>query len=242
MARRAKGSGNVRYGVLALIIALVLWGIAHGASKIERNVDIPVVFHGLPDDVVIKEQSTTEINIRVQGSRAALRNVSPTTMEYPVPVEGAKPGPAIYDVEASNIERPQGVRIVSRSPARIEVKFESRARKNVRVRTDIEGEPAEGFVLGDVVVEPDRVWLSGARSDVLRLNEVVTETIDITGLSKPLEKVVRLSLGGGLVWVEDSQPVKVKVQIDAVPTPESESGAEATTTGAAGSPEERKTG
>jgi len=241
MARRTKSSGNLRYGFLALVIALVLWGMAHGASKIERNVDIPVVFHGLPDDVVIKEQSTTEINIRVQGSRAALRNVSPTTMEYPVPVEGAKPGPAIYDVEASNIEKPQGVRIVSRSPARIEVKFESRGRKNVRVRTDIEGEPAEGFALGEVVVEPERVWLSGARSDVLRLNEVVTETIDITGISKPLEKEVRLSLGGGLVWVEDSQPVKVKIQIDPIPTPGSESGAEAAT-GAGGGPEERKAG
>jgi YbbR domain-containing protein len=241
MARRRKGSGNLRYGVLSVVIALVLWGMAHGASKIEKNVDIPVVFHGLPDDVVIKEQNTTEINVRVQGSRAAMRNVSPTTMEYPVSVEGAKPGPAIYDVEASNIEKPQGVRIVSRSPARIEVKFEVRGRKNVRIRTDIEGEPAEGFVLGDVVVEPERVWLSGARSDVLRLNEVVTETIDITGIRKPLEKEVRLSLGGGVVWVEGSQPVRVKIQVDPVPAPEPEPGTE-TAPQAEGGTDERTTG
>jgi len=174
-------------------------------------------------------------------SRAAMRNVSPTTMEYPVSVEGAKPGPAIYDVEASNIEKPQGVRIVSRSPARIEVKFEVRGRKNVRIRTDIEGEPAEGFVLGDVVVEPERVWLSGARSDVLRLNEVVTETIDITGIRKPLEKEVRLSLGGGVVWVEGSQPVRVKIQVDPVPAPEPEPGTE-TAPQAEGGTDERTTG
>jgi YbbR domain-containing protein len=211
---------------MAVAIAMVLWGIAHGERRAERNVDIPVAFDGLPDDVVITEQSTSEINIRVQGSRAALRNVSPTTMEYPVAVEGAKPGPAIYDVEASYIDAPRGVKVVSRSPARIEVEFETRGRKSVRIRPDIEGEPAEGFLLGEIAVEPERVWLTGARSDVLRLTEALTETVDITGLANPLEKEVRLALGRGHVWMEETQPVTVRVQVDAVPEPEEETAAE----------------
>jgi YbbR domain-containing protein len=220
MAQRPQRSGNLRYALMAIAIAMVLWGIAHGEKRTERNVDIPVALYGLPDDLVVTEQSTAEINIRVQGSRAALRNVSPTTMEYPVAVEGAKRGLAIYDVEASHIDPPRGVKVVSRSPARIELEFEPRGRKNVRIRPDIEGEPPEGFLLGDVVVEPDRVWLAGARRDVLRLNEVVTETVDITGLSKPLEKEVRLALGGGHVWMEDDRPVIVRVQVEPLPEPE----------------------
>jgi YbbR domain-containing protein len=220
MARRRQRSGNLRYGLLAVVIAMVLWGIAHGEKEKELNVDIPVAFNGLPDDLVITEQSTSEINIRVQGSRAALRNVSPTTMEYPVAVEGAKPGPGIYDVEASYVDAPRGVKVVSRSPARIAVKFEPRGRKNVRIRPDIEGEVSEGFLLGDIAVEPERVWLTGARSDVLRLTEALTETVDITGLAKPIEKDVRLALGGGHVWMEEDLPVKLKIQVDAIPEPE----------------------
>ena len=117
MARRRRKPGNFRYLVMALLIAAALWGVAHGSSRIERNVDIPVAIYGLPDDIVITEQSTSEVNVRVQGSRAALRNVSPTNMEYPLQGEGAKPGPAIYDVEVSQIATPPGTRIVSRSPA-----------------------------------------------------------------------------------------------------------------------------
>jgi len=218
MARR-RGSGNLRYGLMAVVIAMALWGIAHGEKKAERNVDIRVVFNGLPDNLVITEQSTREINIRVQGSRAALRHVSPTTMEYPVSVEGAKPGPAIYDVEASYIDSPRGVKVVSRSPARIEVRFETRGRKKVRIRPDIEGEVAAGFRLGEITVEPERVWLTGARSDVLRLNEAVTETVDVTGLAKPIEKEVRLALGGGHVWMEENLPIKLKIQVEAIPQP-----------------------
>ena len=220
MAGRRQRSGNLRYMLMAVVIAMVLWGIAHGEKATELNVDIPVVFYGLSDELVITNQSTTEINIRVQGSRAALRNASPTNMEYPVNVDGAKPGLAIYDVEASHVDPPRGVKVVSRSPARIELKFDPRGRKNVRIRPDIEGEPAEGFLLGEVVVEPERVWLAGARSDVLRLLEIVTEKVDIAGQSKPLEKEVRLALGGGHVWMEDDLPVVVRVQIDAVPMPE----------------------
>jgi len=215
MARRRR-SGNLRYGFMAVAIAMVLWGIAHGEKRTERNVDIPVALYGLPDDIVVTDQSTREINIRVQGGRAALRNVSPTTMEYPVIVEGAKPGPAIYDIEATHIDAPRGVKVVSRSPARIELKFEPKGRKNVRIRPDIEGEPAEGFLLGEIVVEPERVWLAGARSDVLRLSEVATETVDITGHANPLEKEVRLALGSGHVWMEEDQPIKVRVQVDAI--------------------------
>jgi YbbR domain-containing protein len=197
-----------------------LWVIAHGERDSEQNFDIPVALHGLPDDMVVTEQSETEINIRVQGSRATLRNVTSNSMEYPLNLEGVKSGPAIYDVEASHIEAPRGIKVVSRSPARIDLLIEPRGRKNVRIRPDVEGDPADGFVVGDVVVEPERVWLTGARSDVLRLSEVVTETVELTGLAESLEKQVRLSLGGGHVWLEKDQPVTIRVQIDSIPEPE----------------------
>jgi YbbR domain-containing protein len=112
------------------------------------------------------------------------------------------------------------VRIVSRSPASLEVKFDSRSRKSVKVRPDVEGEPAPGYVLSNVEVNPPRVWLQGARSHVLRLSEVVTETIDINGLDRPVEREVKLSLGAGRVWMEESGPVRVAIQIDPAPPPE----------------------
>jgi YbbR domain-containing protein len=222
VARRRRRGGNLRYGLLAMVIAMVLWVVAHSASRIERSLDIPVAFYQLPNDIVITNQSATEINVRVQGSRAALRNVSPTTMEYTVMAEGAKPGLAVYDIEVSNIEQPRGVRTVSRSPARINVEYEARGRKNVRVRADIQGEPEVGYVLGEVVIEPERVWLAGARSQVLRLSEVVTDAIDIAGLVEPLEREVKLSLGSGLVWMEESQAINVTIPVEAIPVPEEE--------------------
>jgi len=213
---------ELRYFLLAVLIALVLWGMAHGSSSIERGFDIPVVIHDLPERLVVTDLSADVVNIRLLGSRAALRDIDPSQIEYALAVGDAHAGVAVFEVDLTPLEGrlPRNVRIVSRSPASLEVKFESRSRKSVKVRPDLEGEPAPGFVLTQVEVDPPRVWLQGARTDVLRLSEVVTETIDMNGLDQPTEREVKLSLGAGRVWMEESGSVKVKLQIEPTPPPE----------------------
>ena len=111
---------QIRYGLLALVISGVLWGMAHGSSRIDRGFDIPVAFVGMPEELVITRKSTAEINIRVLGQRAALRDIAAKDLEYEVNLEGAKPGNAVYLVDETTLVLPQGTRILSRSPATIE--------------------------------------------------------------------------------------------------------------------------
>jgi len=215
---------QIRYGLLALAISAALWGMSHGSSKIERGFDIPVAFVGMPEELVITRKSTEVINIRVLGPRAALRDISSKDMEYAVKLEGAKPGKAVYLVDETTLVLPQNARILSRSPATIELEFERRSRKSVRVTADLEGTPAEGFVIAEVELTPARVWLEGARSKVLRLSEVMTETVDVAGLNASLERDVRLALGVDHIWVEDEKPVKLRIRVDPIPVPAAEEG------------------
>ena len=203
--------------MLAVVIALVLWGMAHGASQTERSFDLPVVFQGIPENLVITGQSVDVINVRLRGTRAALRNIKPTDLEYPIGVSGSKEGLTIHEVETNFIDFPRGVNVVSRSPALVEVKFERAGRRSVKVRPDLEGTPPSGFEIAQVSVEPPRVWLAGARSEVLRLSEVVTETIEVGALEETTEREVRLSLGAGHVWMEETRPVKVRIEIEVIP-------------------------
>jgi YbbR domain-containing protein len=215
---------RIHFGTLLLsaAIAMVLWGMAHGTSSVDRGVDIPVIFDGVPDDLVIIGQSVDKVNLRVLGTRAALRNIGSDRLEYRVEVAGAKPGHAVFEVDPSLIELPRGVRAVSRSPAAIEVDFERRGRKAVRVRADVAGEVAAGFALGSIEVDPPRVWIAGARGEVLRLSEVVTEPLDVTGLQAPVERKVRLALGSEHMWPEQDGPVTVRIAIEPAPAPTDE--------------------
>lgn len=210
MARRGSHLG---LQILAFAIALFLWWVAHGSSSIERGYDLPLTVRGVPDDLVITEQSGEAVNIRVLASPAVLRSVDPERLEYVVDASGARPGVSDYEIDTSHLDLPRGARIVSRSPARVALTLERRSSKSVPVRADLEGSPAAGYTVEKVEVDPPRVRVSGARSEVLRLGEVVTETIDVTGMDQSTERDVRVSTGGGHVWVDAPGTVHVRIRV-----------------------------
>jgi len=213
---------NLRPGVLvlALAISVFIWAVAQGTSSVIQSFDVEVELVGVEEGLVVTDQSSDEVNVRLRGSRAALRNLNTDQLKYRIEAKGGKPGVAVYEVDVDTIDHPTGTQFVGYSPSRLQVRFEKRGRKAVGVRAEIEGTPAPGFHVAGVDIEPQKVWLEGARSQVMRLNEVVTETIDIAGLAASEQKQVRLVLGGGTVWAEDNTPVQVTVRIEADPVPE----------------------
>ncbi len=209
---------NFRYKLLALVVAFLLWGVSHSTSPVERGFDVPVSVAGIPGDLVVTDQSTDTVNLRLQGSRAALRSLPVGDLEYRVDLSGAKQGVTVREVDTTSLDLPRGTKPVSRSPQSIEFTLERRGSKAVRVRADLDGEPAPGFVMGEVQVQPARVRITGARSEVLRLNEVLTETIDVSGASAPIVRTVKASLRGGHVWTEG--PGEITVTVDVKPQDE----------------------
>ncbi|NNL66237.1 MAG: hypothetical protein HKP30_08345 [Myxococcales bacterium] len=204
---------NVRYKILALGSALMLWGVAHGTADVEQGFDIPVVFTGLNEKLVIVDQNSDVVNVRIRGSRAGLRRMALEGFEYPVDATGARPGRANFEVELTRIEFPRGVNVVSRSPSNLIVTFESRSSRIVRVRPEIIGEPAAGFVVAGVDLDPPEVRIVGARSEVRRRGEVVTEAIDVSGLEKNDEREVRISITRPHIWLAEERPVKATIRV-----------------------------
>ena len=213
---------SVRPGllVLALAIAIFLWGIASGTSNAERGFDIPVVLDRLPDSMVVTDQSSDAVNVRVMGSRAVLRSLATEKYKYEIDVSGGKPGVAVYDIELAKIDLPRGASFVAHSPSRVQVRFEKKGRKAVPVRPELEGTPAAGFRLTQVEVDPPEVSLIGAWSQVMRLNDVGTDAIDLTGINSETTREVRISPQRGNVRVADDGPVTVRLMIEPETLPE----------------------
>jgi YbbR domain-containing protein len=229
----ASRSQNLRPGVLvlALAISVFIWAVAQGTSSVQQSFDVEVELVGVEDNLVVTDQSSDSINVRLRGSRASLRNLDTSQLKYRVDARGGKPGVAVYEVDVESINHPTGTTFVGYSPSRLQVRFEKRGRKAVNVRAEVQGTPAPGFHLAGVVVEPAKIWLEGARSQVMRLNEVVTEVVDISGIAASEKRPARLVLGGGTVWAEDNQPVSVDIRIEPDPVPETPPGLDDTAPG-----------
>jgi len=208
---------NFRYKLLALVGALLLWGVSHSESPTERSFDVPVVRKGVPANLVVTRASPDAVNVRIRGSRAAMRRLSAADLEFPTDLSGARPGKLTLEVPMEGLEDeldlPNGTKVVGRSPGVLEFRLERKGTRAVRVRADIEGQPAEGFKLGAVSVDPPRVRISGARSQIKGLREILTEPIDLAGANAPLVKAVHASLSRPNVWLEEKGEITVRVDI-----------------------------
>ncbi|MFQ5698631.1 MAG: YbbR-like domain-containing protein [Myxococcota bacterium] len=208
---------NWLYKLAALVIAAVLWAAIQGVRSEQEGIDLPVALEHVPKGVVVVEQTPSEINLRIVGSRAALRRATRQLVRYPISLEGVKPGEARFAVEASRLPVPRGARVAARSPSTIVLRIEKRVEKRVPIRADVVGNPAPEFVVRSVEIEPRQVRLSGARSALRRIREVSTDRVDVTGLAAPSVREVRILLQEPNVWqVEPEGPIQVRLDVERV--------------------------
>ncbi len=211
---------NALYKIAALVVACVLWAVTQGFSTDETMLDVPIRFTAVPAGLVIVDQSHDAINVRLEGSRAALRRAERGMDAYTVSLESAKAGEARYTIaREEGFDVPRGARILTREPPSISIQLEPRISKRVSVVPDVIGEPAPGFRVSSISVIPSQVLVEGARRSVRRIEDISTQSWDITGMKATTTQELPLSIGFGDVWrsAEDKVPVRVEVTIESVP-------------------------
>jgi YbbR domain-containing protein len=208
---------NFLYKIAAVVVAAVLWATAQGLKEGENSFDLQIDLVDVPAELVVVEQSAYEVNLRVEGSRAALSRAEKNLVRYPLSLSGAKPGEARFQITNDRVRNmlPRGAKIKHRSPTTLVLHLEPVVAKRVRVRADVAGELAVGLKLTGVRVDPPEVELAGAKTQMRRLDHVATERLDISGLSETTTLETTLILYSH-VWraAEDGQPVKVELEVE----------------------------
>lgn len=218
---------NLLYKVVALLVACVLWSTAQGFRSVERSLDVPIRIQNLPPDLVLVDQSVSEVNVRIVGSRAAVRSAAKNLLRYPISLEGAQPGERTFPVIIEPASLPRGARVLARSPSTVRLEIERIESKRVTVRVDLAGEPPVGYRIVSLQVEPAEVLVEGARRSVRRLREVVTAPVDVSRLRATIVQEVALLFGEAYVWRGGEgvrgKPVSVEIRIERIPDPEERS-------------------
>ena len=212
---------NWLYKLSAFLIACVLWAAAQGVTDVEQSFDIPIQVEDVPENVVVIEESAHEINVRVMGSRAALRQVQKNVQHYSVSFEGSQAGEARLAVNKEQITLPRGARIVASSPSTLVYTLEVVSSKVVPVRADLAGELPPGFKLKRLSIEPKELAITGAKRAIRNMREVVTDRIDLAGLRESTTLESPVLLGYPHVWRKDKSaaPIRIRLEIEASPDP-----------------------
>ena len=199
-------TANVGTKLISLAIAIVLWVIVMGSRSVEVTKEVPLEII-TPPDLIVGNEIPDKIQFRLSGPKAFLRAIV-DRREDPIRVNlaGAKPGVITYRFFSDNIRVPIGVKVLSVNPTAILIKLEFLRRRELPVKLELRGLPAEGFHLVKAEVKPAWVRVRGSESHVNQLTEIPSMPIDLSDLKQSVEKELILDSSRFILQVEGPLP------------------------------------
>ncbi len=194
---------NIGLKLFSLLISGILWFIVMGEQGTELQVNIPLELINTPADLVIVGDIPEEISLKVLGPSTLVRAIAAKGLRYTIDLSGIQEGIADFKILAARIKLPRDITTTRISPSSIQIKFEQVKSKKVRVNPVIEGNPPDGFSLLDLTMNPPEIMVSGARSQIHRLQEISTEPVDISREEGTFSTGVGLDFADMDVWQSD---------------------------------------
>jgi len=189
---------NVPLKLLSLAIAFSLWFFVNfGERDTEETLKVPLELRNIPANLMITSPRVDFIDVRVSGPRALLGRIDRARTSLGLDLNGVRPGPAVFRVDAESLNLPRGVHTVRINPAQITLELERVGQKSVPVRLRLSGKLPPDLQVADTKVSPETVLVTGPASDVREVTAASTEPLDI-GAAEPgtIERELRLEPAG----------------------------------------------
>jgi YbbR domain-containing protein len=209
---------NLGLKLVSLLMACVVWFLVSGPRRErprERIVTASVSLVGLPTHLVITTpdiQST--VSVRVRGRTSALRSLASQNLEASADLSQlTEPGDFEITIRPQHINVPEDVEAVSITPNKLRVRIEQLRQRTVPIRPFLVGDPPVGYIIGEATESPERALISGPASQIMRISEVATERIIMTGRTETFVQSVAVVADSPLVRVVSPLTTQVTVPV-----------------------------
>src|SRR6058998_3224274 len=160
--------------LISLGLAAMLWTFVATEASSEIGMEVPLEYRNIPPQLEITGDTTNTVQVRLRGSVNVVKEISPKDVSTIVDLEGMKAGEKIISLTLQNVQVPFGAEVVRVNPSRVRFSLERTISKLVPVVPTIQGQPAEGYELGKVLMNPSKVQVEGPESRVSALDSVPT--------------------------------------------------------------------
>ncbi len=208
---------NLGLKMMAVLLAPALWFTVAGEPQVERAIRIPLEFRNKPSHLEIVGEPLASVDIRVVGSSAILNRIEPGELVAVLDLTGARPGSRLFNMRLDSVRVPYGVDVQNIAPATVPLELELSLRRTLTVTPAIEGEPAPGFVPGELITEPAKVDVIGPESHVRALASAITEPVSIEGARSDVQDTVTIGVSDATVRLVEPRTAAVTVQIRPAP-------------------------
>jgi YbbR domain-containing protein len=192
---------NFRTFLLAFALAVVVWVTAVTASNPDETQvfpnPIPIEIIGQDSGLIITGGTVpqqVEITLRAPTSVWQSLLSGETSVRAIVDLTGLGPGSHFTNVQIQIDANP--VRIISINPQTINLSLEPQVTRALPISLTLTGSPAIGYQVGDAILEPVQVVITGAESLVSRIDRILA-TIDLTNARQNIFSSIPLQVVDG---------------------------------------------
>jgi YbbR domain-containing protein len=202
---------------VSIALAALLWLVVSGEQIVERALRVPLEFTNLPSQLEMVGEPPNVADVRIRGSSGALSRVSAGELVAVLDLRSARRGRRLFHLAGSDVRVPFGIEVVQIAPSNVAIAFEESATKIVPVVPNVEGEPADGFVVGTVRADPATVEVVGPATAVAALTEAITEAVSVASATAAVTESVTVGVPDSTVRLRSPQNAKVTVNVTESP-------------------------
>lgn len=173
---------NLWYKLSAIMLACLFWYIVQGEEILEINRRI-VVNIKVPEGYLVKGTETRIKDATLRGSRVLLGEFSTKPLEATIHIKDGKVGQLRYRIDKEYIRNwDNRIKLTVHDPY-ISVFVDEKVTRAVPVKEFLKGVPADGYIIEKVSIKPNSVQVTGPKTDLAKIAEVLTEPLAVEGLS-----------------------------------------------------------
>lgn len=201
----------------SILIALLVWiYVGSGLAQIDTFPGkIPLDFQNTPYGLVPVAE-IEGVSLKIVASSNVWKALNAHSFSAVIDLSGYTEG--TYELPIKVTSNLADVQIVQINPAKALVRLEKISTKEVPVVLQVAGKPADGFVVGDWKLKPERVKISGASSQIAKILEA-TAKITLSGEKDNLQRILEvmaLDSSGNQIRNLTFSPQEVEAQIPLV--------------------------
>jgi YbbR domain-containing protein len=206
---------NFNLKLLSVLLATFLWfTISRGEQPAVVAIRVPIEFQHLPEGLEISSQNIPEAQIRVQGPERVVGQLRSTDVRAEIDIAGAQPGDRTFDLTAQQVHTPQGLSAEQVVPGQVHLSFDTRMTKDVEIHPRVIGEFLPGEQIAKLLVDPQRITITGPKHHVEMVDAATTDPVDVSGTTNMATFVTTVFVSDPLVQVVKPTPVRVTVVME----------------------------
>lgn len=202
---------NFGLKLISALLAVGLWVMVASDPPAEVEINVPLEFHNLSENLEIDSATFTQAQIRVRGPERVIHQLRPTDVHAEIELSGMKPGSHTFDLTAQHVKLPQDLEVVQIVPSQFQLSFDSRSTRTVEVHPRVTGNFAVGERVAQVIADPPNIVITGPKRRVENVEAATTDPVDASGAMTRATFVTQAYVPDPLIQVVHPMPIRVTV-------------------------------